>query len=53
MKKPSFNFTVDRHNKPLIIWNNPPGLFAEFSPIQMRKLATDLYNASNIAESKT
>lgn len=53
MEKPSFEFTVDRHEKPLIIWNNPPGLYAEFSPFQMRKLATELYNASNIAEAKS
>lgn len=53
MERPNFKFTNDRHNLPLIIWNNPPGLFAEFTPAQLRKLASDLYNAANISEAKS
>jgi len=52
MEKPKFKITVDRHNQPLIIWNNPPGLFAEFNPEQMRKLVADLRLIAELAESK-
>lgn len=52
MERASFKFTADRHQLPLVIWNNPPGLFAEFTPDQLRKLAADLYQAATVAESK-
>lgn len=51
MNRPTFKFTVDRHGLPLVIWNNPPGLWAEFTPDQLRKLAADLIQASHVSES--
>jgi len=53
MQIPDFKLSTDRHGLPLIIWNNPPGLFAEFTPEQMRKLAQKLIYAADIAETKT
>jgi hypothetical protein len=52
MERPRFKFTVDRHGLPLIIWNNPPGLYAEYSPDQLRKIAADLLQAADKSEAK-
>lgn len=50
MVRNSFKFTVDCHGLPLVIWNNPPGLDAELTPDQLRKLAADLIEAATVAE---
>jgi hypothetical protein len=46
MERPVFKFTTDRHGLPLIVWSNPPGLDADFTPDQLRRLAVDLLEAA-------
>jgi hypothetical protein len=53
MERPQFKITVDRHNLPLIIWNNPPGLYAEFTPDQLLLLAYQLRQIADVAMKKT
>lgn len=50
MEQPHFKFTVDRNGLPLIVWGNPPGLWAEFTPDQLRRLTADLLLAVDLAE---
>lgn len=43
--------TADRHGQPLAVVKNLPGLDADMTPAQMRRLAVALYQAAADCES--
>jgi len=48
MEDMKFIIGEDRHGKPLIIWQNPPGLYADFYPKDLKHLAEVLLEIAEV-----